>query len=67
MGGVTADGFAFSIGVGGIQPEGHRTFAGIVGRILVDVTVLAPDESRARELAEEVLGDVANDLHAGGA
>jgi len=66
-GGLTADGFAFSIGVGGIQPEGHRTFAGIVGRILVDVTVLAPDESRGRELAEAVLGDVVNDLQAGGA
>jgi hypothetical protein len=65
--GLTADGFAFTIGVGGIQPEGHRTFAGVVGRILVDVTVLAPDEPRGRELAAEVLGDIVNDLRAGGA
>ena len=66
-GGVTAEGFAFTIGVGGIQREGHRTFAVVVGRTLVDVTVLAPDERRGRELAEEVLGDVVDALQAGGA
>ena len=66
-GGVTAEGFAISIGVGGIQPDGHRTFVVAVGRMLVDVGVLAPDESRGRELAEEVLGDVVAGLRAGGA
>jgi hypothetical protein len=66
-GGVTAEGFAFTIGEGGIQREGHRTFAAVVGRTLVDVTVLAPDESRGREMAEEVLGDIVNALEAGGA
>jgi hypothetical protein len=66
-GGVTAEGFAISIGVGGVQPEGHRTFAVVVGRILVDVTVLALDESRGRELAAETLGDVVDALQAGGA
>ena len=66
-GGVTAEGFAFSIGVGGIQPEGHRTFAAVVGRILVDVTVHTPDESRGRELAAAALGDVVDALQAGGA
>ncbi len=66
-GGVTAEGFAISIGVGGIQPEGHRTFAVVVGPILVDVTVLAPDESRGRELAAAALGDVVDALQAGGA
>lgn len=35
--------------------------------MLVDVTVLAPDESRGRELAEEVLGGVVDALQAGGA
>jgi hypothetical protein len=66
-GGVTAEGFAISIGVGGIQPEGHRTFVVAVGRMLVDVGVLAPDERRGRALAEEVLGDVVDALQAGGA
>jgi hypothetical protein len=65
-GGVTAEGFAISIGVGEIQPEGHRTFAVVVGRNLVDVTVLAPDERRGRELAAETLGDVVDALQAGG-
>ena len=64
---VTAEGFAISIGDGEIQPEGHRTFAVVVGRILVDVTVLAPDESRGRELASATLGDVVDALRAGGA
>jgi hypothetical protein len=66
-GGMTAEGFAISIGVGDIQPEGHRTFALVVGRMLVSVGVLAPDERRGRELAEEVLGDVVDALQAGGA
>jgi hypothetical protein len=66
-GGVTAEGFAIKIGVGGIQPEGHRTFVVPVGRILVDVGVLAPDEQRGRELAEQVLGDVVDALQTGGA
>jgi hypothetical protein len=66
-GGVTAEGFAISIGEGDIQPEGHRTFAVVVGRMLVSVGVLAPDERRGRELAEEVLGDVVDALQAGGA
>ena len=66
-GGVTAEGFAFTIGVGEIQPEGHRTFAAVVGRILVDVTVLALDETRGRELAVDVLDDVIPALQAGGA
>jgi hypothetical protein len=64
---VTAEGFAISIGVGEIQPEGHRTFAVVVGRNLVDVSVLAPDERRGRELASETLGDVVEALRAGGA
>jgi hypothetical protein len=66
-GGVKAEGFAISIGVGDIQPEGHRTFAVVVGRNLVDVTVLAPNESRGRELTAETLGDVVDALQAGGA
>ena len=66
-GGATAEGFAFTVGVGGVQSEGHRTYAVVVGRILVDVTVLAPEEIRGRELAEEVLGEVVDALRTGGA
>jgi hypothetical protein len=66
-GGVTAEGFKFTIGEGGIQPDGHRTFAGVVGRTLVDVTVLAPDERRGREMAEEVLSEIVAHLDAGDA
>ena len=66
-GGVTADGFAMTFGPGAIQPDGHRTFAVDVGRILVDVTVLAPDEDRCRELAQDVLGGIVDALRAGGA
>ncbi|MBA2280381.1 MAG: hypothetical protein H0W25_03970 [Acidimicrobiia bacterium] len=66
-GGVTAEGFALSFGVDGVQREGHRTFAVVVGRILFDVTALAPDERRRRELAAEVLGGIADALAAGGA
>jgi hypothetical protein len=65
--GVTAEGFALTIGTGGIQREGHRTFAAVVGRMLVDITVLAADEDRGRELAEATLGDVVEGLRAGGA
>lgn len=66
-GGVTAEGMAFKIGTGEIQPEGHRTFATTFGRILIDITVLAPDESRGRELAGDVLEEVVSGLRAGGA
>ena len=66
-GGVTAEGMAFKIGTGEIQPEGHRTFATTFGRILIDVTVLAPAEGRGRELAARVLEDVVSSLRAGGA
>jgi hypothetical protein len=67
VGGVTAEGFAISIAGCEVQCEGHRTFAVVVGRILVDVTVLAPDDSRGRGLAAETLGDIVDALPAGGA
>jgi hypothetical protein len=67
VGGLTVEGFAMSIGEGDIQPEGHRNFGVVVGRMLVSVGVLAPDEGRGRELAEEVLGDTIGALQAGGA
>lgn len=66
-GDLTADGFKISIGGGEVQVDGHRTFAAVVGRILVDVTVLAPDEGRGRELAAETVAQVVEALEAGGA
>jgi hypothetical protein len=65
-GGATAEGYAITIGSGEVQPDGHRTYAAVVGRVLVDVTVLAPGEPRGRELAQETLGAVVDALRAGG-
>ena len=65
--GVTAEGFVISAPTTATEEGGPVSFAVVQGRVLLDVTVFAPDTDRGRSLAEPVLADALEALRAGGA